>query len=151
MYMVNLSTLNIFFMTISNRAARLTDVHQFWPKAVEWLQKHQPAGAGVCTRNSMSARCGPVQMTWLRTYHFLASLGLLWIGNDKPQWSRSPSFIENALWAPSCWQRWADAVKGVEHKSRRWKVNLLGTTREKWAARGNLSFHEETQVQERRK
>lgn len=41
-------------------------------------------------------------------------------------------------------QRWADAEKGAEHTSRRWKVNLLGTTWEKWAEKENLSFHKET-------
>lgn len=55
----------------------------------------QPAGAGGCTSKNVGARGGPIQMTWLRIYHFLASLGFLGISNDKAQWSGSLSFIEN--------------------------------------------------------
>lgn len=38
MYMVNLSMLSTLFMAISDRAARLTNVHKFWPKGMDWLQ-----------------------------------------------------------------------------------------------------------------
>lgn len=81
MYTVNLSMLITSFMAIADRAARLTEVHKHWSKSVDWLQKHQPLGAG--------ARYGPVQMTWLRSYHFLASLGFLWMGSDKSLESRA--------------------------------------------------------------